>query len=165
MRDGHGRGVAGGNDHAHAHLGNVEQTTGKFVRQADAAMRSRMPRQHPAMERDARPGEALHVGHEGIVVEVGIVLRLLLEDAEDAGGRFAAFLAGRYRCAQYPTFGVVDRDLLALQRHDGHDRLAGTAAVDRGAPLLLSLMAGCGPCPAARCDHGGQGHGRPMRQS
>jgi hypothetical protein len=63
-------------------------------------------------------------------------------------GRFAAFLAGRYRRAQYPAFGVVDRDLLALQRHDGHDRLAGATAVDRGAPLLLSLMAGCGPCPA-----------------
>ena len=165
MRDGHGRGVAGGNDHAHAHLGNVEETTGKFVRQADAAMGSRMPRQHPAMERDARPGEALHVGHGGIVVEVGIVLSLFFEHAEDAGGRFAAFLAGRYRSAQYPAFGVVDRDLLALQRHDGHDRLTGTTAVDRGAPLLLSMMARRGPCPAASCDHCGQGHGRRMRQS
>ena len=105
----------GGNDHAHAHLGDVEETTGKFERQADAAVRSRMPRQHPAVERDARPGEALHVGHERVVVEVRIVLRLFFEDAKDAGGRFAAFLAGRYRRAQYPAFGVVDRDLLALQ--------------------------------------------------
>ena len=55
------------------------------------------------------------------------MVRVLLDDAEDAGGCLASLLAARHRRAQNPAFGVVDRDLLALQRHDRHDRNAGLA--------------------------------------
>ena len=49
MRDGHGRGVAGGNDHAHAHLGDVEEAF-RQIRKAGGCSREKPDaRQHPAM--------------------------------------------------------------------------------------------------------------------
>ena len=56
-----------------------------------------------------------------------MVVLVLLEEGEDAGRRLASRGAGRYRRAQDPAFGVVESDLLALDRHDRHDRLAGCA--------------------------------------
>ena len=88
-------------------------------------MGSGVPRQRPAVQGNARPGEALHVRHEGIVIEVRVVLGVFLEDAEDAGGRLTALLAARYRRPHDRAFVVVDRDLLVVQRNDRHDRIAG----------------------------------------
>src|SRR4029078_13372035 len=48
-------------------------------------------------------------------------------DADDSRVCFAPTLPARYRRAQNPTRGVVDRDLLAAQRNDCHDRLAARA--------------------------------------
>jgi hypothetical protein len=76
------------------------------------------------VERDARPGDALHVRHVGIVIQVGVVLGLFLDDAEDTSRRLASFLAGRHRRSQDPTFVIVDSDLLVAQRNDRHDWLA-----------------------------------------
>lgn len=48
------------------------------------------------MERDARPGDALHVWHGSIAVEVRVVrtvLLLFLKDAVDAGRRSISRLA------------------------------------------------------------------------
>ena len=114
-------------DHAHADLRLAEQVLGKVIGHADAAVRGRIAGQRPAMQRDARPGDALHVRHPGIVVEVGVVVLILLHDAEDSGRRLASLDAGRNRRAQDPAVGVVDRHLLALDRHDRHDRIAGIA--------------------------------------
>ena len=100
---------------------------GKVIGHADAAVRRRIAGQGAAMQRDARPGDALHVRHPGIVVEVGVVVLVLLDDAEDAGRGLASLDAGRNRRAKNPAVGVVDRHLLALDRHDRHDRLAGIA--------------------------------------
>src|SRR5260370_41123233 len=82
-----------------------------------------MSRQRATVERDARPSDALHVRHVGIVIQVGVVLGLFLYDAEDAGGRLAALLAARHLGPPDPAFGVRYSDPLVAQRNDGHDPL------------------------------------------
>ncbi len=79
------------------------------------------------MERDAVPGEALHVRHVRVVIEVRAVVGVLLEDGEDARWRFASFRAGRNRRLYDPTVGVIEGDLLRLDGHDRHDWFAGIA--------------------------------------
>src|ERR1700738_3393624 len=93
-------------------------------------MGRRISRQWPAVERDARPGEALHVGHVRIVIKIRVVLRLLLNDTEYAGRGLASFLATRHWRAQNPTGGVVERDPLLGQRNDRDYRLAGDTRLD-----------------------------------
>src|SRR4051794_30197871 len=93
-------------------------------------MGCRIAWEEAAVERDARPGDALHMGHVGIVIQVRVVLGFLLDDAEDAGGRLASLLTARYRRPQDPAVSVIDGDLLIAQRNDGHDRLAGRARFD-----------------------------------
>ena len=100
------------------------------------------------MQRDAVPGEALHMRHMGIVIHVRAVIPLLLDDSEDSGRRLAFGGAGRDWRAQDPAFGVVERDPLGLSRHDGHDRLAG-----------LALRRFLGGLRAARLSLGGSGGG------
>jgi hypothetical protein len=56
-------------------------------------MGCRISGQNAAVERDARPGDALHVGHVRIIIDVGVVVRFLLDDAKNPGGRFAPLLA------------------------------------------------------------------------
>lgn len=116
--------VAWRDDHAHAKFCRAEQPFGKVVGQPDTAVRCGVSRQRPTVERDARPSEALHVRHEGIVIKVGIVLGIFLEDAEDTGRRLAAFLAARHWRSHDPAFVIVNSDLLVAQRNDRHDWLA-----------------------------------------
>ena len=123
--------IGGRHDHPHPRPGQVEQACGEVVWQADAAMRCRKSWQRAAVERDPGPGDALHMRHVRIVIKVGVVLRLLLNDAENAGRRLASFLAARHGRAQDPTSGVVDGDPLVAQRDDSHDRLAGNTRLDR----------------------------------
>ena len=54
-----------------------------------------MPGQRPAVQRDAVPGDALHVRHPGIVIEGRVVVLVLLDDGEDASRRLASFGTGR----------------------------------------------------------------------
>jgi hypothetical protein len=68
MGDLDGRHIAWRYYHAHAQLGCVEQAFGKVVGHPDAAVRRRIPRQRTTMESDARPSDALHVRHIGIVI-------------------------------------------------------------------------------------------------
>ena len=63
--------------------------------QPGTAMRGRIPWQGAAVERDARPGDALHVWHVGIVIQVRVMVLYFLDDAEDPGGRLASL--GFYR--------------------------------------------------------------------
>ena len=114
-------------DHPHPDPRLVEQLLGKAVGHADAAVRGRIAGQWPAVQCDAIPGDALHVRHPSIVIHAGVMVLVLLEDGKDPGGRFASPDAGRHRCAKYPAIGVVERDLLGLDRYDRHDWLAGIA--------------------------------------
>ncbi len=116
------------------------------------------------MERDARPSDALHVRHVGIVIQVGVVLGLFLYDAEDAGGRLAALLAARHWRPQDPAFGVICSDPLVAQRNDCHDRLnslAGDARLESRGAFLPTV---CRARMVARSDHRGQaGNGKTRR--
>ncbi len=114
-------------DHPHPDPRLVEQLLRKAEGHPHAAVRGRIAGQRPAVQRDAVPGDALHVRHPGIVIHVRAVVLVLLDDGEDAGRRLASLGAGRHRRAQDPAVGVVESDLLGLDRHDRHDRLAGIA--------------------------------------
>src|SRR5471032_3348488 len=116
-----GRHAGWRHDHPHAEPGGVEQARCEVEGHPDAAMRRWISWQDAAMERDARPGDALHVGHIGIVINVGVVLRFSLYDAKDPGGCFASLLAARHRRPQDPAVGVVDGDPLVVERNDRHD--------------------------------------------
>ena len=94
----------------------------KTKRQPYAAVRGRITGQRPTVQRDAVPGDAMHVRHMGIVVHVRAVVLFLLHHGKDAGRRLAFLDAGRHRRAQDPAVGgVVERDLLRLDRDDRHD--------------------------------------------
>src|ERR1700719_1532935 len=108
MGDLDGRYVAWRHDHSHAQPGRAEQACGKVVGHPDTAMRRRMSRQRATVERDARPRDALHVRHVGIVIQVRVVLGFFLDDGEDTGGRLASLLAARYRRPQETTLCVID---------------------------------------------------------
>ena len=114
-------------NHPHPHRRLVENLLGEIERHAHAAVRGRVAGQRTAVQRDAVPGDAQHVRHPGIVIEARVVILVLLDDGEDAGRRLASGRAGRYRRAQDPAVGVVEGHLLALDRHDGHDRFCGRA--------------------------------------
>ena len=61
--------------------------TANAIGHADAAMGSRIAREHAGMHGDARPGNPLHVGHRRAAVDIGVVKFVLLNDAEDAHRR------------------------------------------------------------------------------
>src|SRR6516165_6339068 len=121
-------------NYAHAEPCCVEQPFGKVIRHPDAAMRCWISRERATVECDARPSEALHVGHVGVVVHVGVVLCFLLENSEDTGWRLAPLLAARHWRSHDPALGVVDSDLLVTQRNDRHNWLADGARLH---PLFL----------------------------
>ena len=114
-------------DHPHPHRRLVEHLLGEIERHAHAAVRGRVAGQRAAVQRDAVPGDAQHVRHPGIVIHARVVILVLLDDGEDAGRRLASGRAGRYRRAQDPAVGVVEGHVLALDRHDRHDRFGGRA--------------------------------------
>lgn len=98
----------------------------EFAREADAAVRGGITRQHPGVQCDPGPGQPLHERHRRVAVQVGAVEFALLKDRELARrGRFAA-LAGRDRggCDQHP----VAIDIGDLARQADQDRDRGRAA-------------------------------------
>ena len=73
-------------DHAHADPRLVEQPLRKAIGHPHAAVRGRISGQRPAVQRDARPGDALHVRHPGIVIEVRVVVLVLLTTLKTPAG-------------------------------------------------------------------------------
>ena len=116
MREVDRRDLAGGDDHARAHPGPVPHLHGECHRQADAAVRRRIARQRAGVHRDARPGDALHVRHRRAAIDIGVVHLCLLDDAEHAHRRRMAVHAGRDRGFREQSVGVVDPNLLLLDR-------------------------------------------------
>src|SRR6516164_11620822 len=90
-------------DHPHPDPRLVEQVLREVVGHPHAAVRGGIPGQWAAMQRDAVPGDALHVWHPGIVIEGRAVVLVLLDDREDAGWRLASRDTRRYRRAQDPA--------------------------------------------------------------
>ena len=111
-----GRHLAGRDDDPRAHLGPVPHLHGKGHRHADAAMRRRIARQHAGMHRDARPGDPLHERHRRAAIDVGVVQLLFLNDAEDAHRRRMAVHARGNRRFREESVGVVDLQLLLVDR-------------------------------------------------
>src|SRR5262245_29272043 len=144
--------------HAHAKLGSLEQALGKARRQPDTAMRGRMARQLTGVQRNPRPGDPLHEGHRGIIVEIGVVLAVFLKNAVDAGRRLVSGLPGRDGCAQDLAFRVVDGDVLLAQGDDRHYRRAAEGA---GGLFGVPALAAFGLCRCAE----GQYHDRQQRHS
>ena len=142
-------------DHAQADIRQVEQALGKGERQAHATVRGGVARQHTGVQGDARPRDALHEGHVAVFIDIGLVDRLLLHDAVDAGGGLVAGRSGRDRRLQDLALGIVDRDPLVAQRDDGKDRRA--CATGLGEFIALSIAAAparspdrCCPSPPGR---------------
>jgi acyl-CoA synthetase (AMP-forming)/AMP-acid ligase II len=72
-------GAGGGDDHLQPPHVRVARVVGEH--QEGAAVGD-----EAAVQRDAVPGDALHVRHPGIVIHVRAVVLFLLDDGEDAGG-------------------------------------------------------------------------------
>ena len=138
-------------NYAHANPSCVEQPFGKVIGHPDAAMRCGISRERATVERDARPSEALHVGHVSVVVHVGVVLCFLLENSEDTGWRLALPLPARHWRSHDPAFGVVDSDLLVTQRNDRHNWLIDGAQLNQ-----LFLPEACSIRKIVRCHQSGQ---------
>ena len=134
-------------DHPHAELGGRPELLREVMGQADAAMRRRVTRHHALVHRDARPGDALHERHRCAAVDVGVVVAVLLDDAEHAlRGRVAGH-AGRDR-------PLCDPDAIGVERHllgaDVDDDLLRALRDLAEAQILLDLgLFGLGrPFPA-----------------
>ncbi len=80
--------ITGRDDHTGAALCEMPEPNGKTSFQANAAVRGRISRQVARMQRDAGPGDALHVRHRGVAIEIGAMPDLFADDAEYAGGRW-----------------------------------------------------------------------------
>ena len=120
-------------DDPRAHLGPVPHPGGERHRHADAAMRRRIARQHAGMHRDARPGDPLHERHRRAAIDVGMVQLVLLNDAEDAHRRRMALHARGDRRFREKSVGVVDLQVLPLDR-DRDDQRALRLGATPSAP-------------------------------
>ena len=92
------------------------------MRQAHAAVRGRIARQGAAVQGDAIPGQALHVGHRRIVVEIGLVVLVLLQDGEHAGRGVLARLARTDGGNADGNAVAVHIGQLLVQAHHQHHR-------------------------------------------
>ena len=131
MLDKSRRYVARRHNHAHAQLGQIEQMCSEGKRQTNAAVRGRISRQQTTVQSNARPRKSLHMGHVGIIIQVGVMLGVFLNDAKDTNRRFASRLTARNGRSQDPAIRIVNCDLLTAQRDDSHNWLASTAGGDR----------------------------------
>src|SRR3954463_10172496 len=91
------------------------------------------------MQRNAAPGKPLHVRHRRIVIDVGEVILVLLQDGEHAGGRLVALLAGADRGDAGEHTVAVHVGALLVERND-HEQWA--AAGDVAEPDELALLQG-----------------------
>src|SRR3954463_13150632 len=81
-----------------------------------------MPGHDTGMQRYSRPGEALHIGHRGIAVEIGAVPSVFADDAEDAERGRMTTHAGRNRRACDQRTVVINCDPLVCDRDDDLER-------------------------------------------
>ncbi len=128
-------------DHAGSDLSGPEQLLGEPVRQADATMGRAVTREQTLMQGDARPSEALHERHLGVIVEVRVVLDLALDDRKDAFRRVVAALAGRDLGARDHSVAVEDANFLAPERDDTDQGTVGVERLKVGAVVAVWVRA------------------------
>ena len=116
MRKAGRRDFAGGDHDPRAHPGPVPHLHGKDHGHADAAVRSRIAREHAGMYGDARPCDPLHVRHRGAAIDIGAVEFVFLNDAENAHRRRMATHARGDRCFREESVGVVNLQALLVDR-------------------------------------------------
>ena len=109
-----------GDDDAHADAGRAPQVFCERLGQADAAVGSRIVRDHALVQRDSGPGDPLHEIHRGVFVDIGAVIAILLDDAEHAGRGREPALPGRDPRMRDRLGAGVERQLLPVERD--HDR-------------------------------------------
>ena len=159
-----GRGhLAGGDDDPRAHLGPVPHLHGKGHGHADAAMRGRIARQHAGMHGDAGPGDPLHIGHRRAAIDVGMMQLLFLDDAEHAHRRRMALHARGDRRFREEAVGVVDPQLLLVDRDRDDQRSLRLGRLPFPAPRS-SWPDGGGPCGCG-CGIAGPGREYPGSES
>ena len=110
-----------------ADSGDAVEKAGQLARQADAAMRGGMAGNDAGMERDAAPGQPLHVRHRRIVVDVRMVVPVLLEDREGPGRRRVAGTAAGDGGDSDQTTVAEDIGALRGEADDDLDRAAAGA--------------------------------------
>jgi len=81
--------------HGCTQLSDAEQSACEADRQVHATMARREAGQAPRVERDAVPCQPLLIAHRCIVIFVGSVVGVLLQNGEDAGRRRIAVASGR----------------------------------------------------------------------
>src|SRR6476660_7503684 len=102
-------------------------------------MARRIAGEVPCMERDAAGSKPLHVWHRSIVVGLGTMVPVLLQDREHARGGFMAGLAARYRRRAHWNAIAEQDETLRLQIHDDERR---TVASKFGCPDILAGLQG-----------------------
>src|SRR4029079_12912708 len=81
-------------DDGGSEAGDLEELLREGVGQVNAAVAFGVSGEAAGVECDASPGEALLIVHGSVVVDVGVMIGIFLEDGEDAGGSLVAFFAG-----------------------------------------------------------------------
>src|SRR5437868_58811 len=81
-----GRRVHVRNDNSRAFHCDAEQELGQFKRKPDASMGVRITWQVTGVQRNAAPGDALHVRHLCAFVDAGGMMHLFFQNCEHAGG-------------------------------------------------------------------------------
>ena len=118
-------------------------------------MGGRIARKSAAVQRDAVPGQALHERHGRVVVQVGAVVRFLLQDCIDARRCLVPGPTGRHR-------GDADRYAVAVHRRslrpEVHDHDHGTAGCNLRGPEILARSK-----PRRSLRHGAGGQRRRFR--
>ena len=131
-------------DHRHAGGGDGEQFLRKLQRQMDAAMAFGVAGQPAGVQRDTVPGQPFLKFHRRVVVEARMMVGILLQDGEHAGGRFMAGLAGRNRRHANANAVAVNGSRLARQI-DHDDNRPGRRQRRRKHPLpWLQRIGGLG---------------------
>ena len=96
-------------------------------------------RQSTRVQCDAAPGQALHVGHGRVVVDVGEVILVLLQDGEHAGRRLVPLLAGAHRAHAGEHAIAVHVGELFVDAHDQQQRTAARGVAEPDELALLEI--------------------------
>ncbi len=104
-------------------------------------MRSLMADARAFMQGHARPGDALHVGHRRVIVDVGMMIAVALDHAEHAERSEMAGHAGRNRRIGDVHAVAVKMQSLLIDRNEDFQRAFRNVA-ERKLARVLRLLAG-----------------------